>query len=169
MKTTLAALATAFAIAFAAIVPTAVAQTAPPSQSPSPAALQKEMQKQSTAMPEMTAEQTAKFKAEYQAAKAKWAKLSPQEQQQIVAAAKQKKLADLNMMELVGQRNDMQRETAAQSAQAKAQADAAKAKWDSMSPAQKKSVKQAAWQKKRGDLDALESVGQRDDNDILPY
>ncbi|MFO1304754.1 MAG: hypothetical protein U1F54_13560 [Burkholderiales bacterium] len=165
MKTTLAA----FAIACAAATPAAIAQTAPPSQSPSPAALQKELQKQSTTMPEMTAEQTAKYKAEYQAAKAKWATLTPQEQQQIVAAAKQKKLSDLSTMELVGQRNDMQRETAAQSAQAKAQADAAKAKWDSMTPAQKKAVKQAAWQKKRADLDALESVGQRDDNDILPY
>ncbi len=156
-------------IAACAAAPLALAQTAAPSQSPSPAALQKELQKQSTTMPEMTAEQTAKYKAEYQTAKAKWAALTPQEQQKVVAAAKQKKLADLSVMELVGQRNDMQRETAAQSAQLKAQADAAKAKWDSMTPAQKKAVKQSAWQKKRADLDALESVGQRDDNDILPY
>ncbi|MFO1313017.1 MAG: hypothetical protein U1F41_13230 [Burkholderiales bacterium] len=165
MKNMLAAIA----IACAAGAPLALAQTSAPSQSPSPAGLQKELQKQSTTMPEMTAEQTARYKAEYQAAKAKWATLTPQEQQRIIAAAKQKKLSDLSMMELVGQRNDMQRETAAQSAQLKAQADAAKAKWDSMTPAQKKAVKQAAWQKKRADLDALESVGQRDDNDILPY
>jgi hypothetical protein len=39
-----------------------------------------------------------------------------------------RRLADLNAIELVGQRDDVRRETAAQSAQMKAEADAAKAK-----------------------------------------
>ena len=73
------------------------------------------------------------------------------------------------MMELVGQRDDMQRETAAQSAQDKAQADAAKARWDKLTLAEKRAVRRASWQKKRAELDGIEQVGQRDDSDILPY
>ena len=72
-------------------------------------------------------------------------------------------------MELVGQRDDMQRETAAQSAQDKAQADAAKARWDKLTLAEKRAVRRASWQKKRAELDGIEQVGQRDDSDILPY
>ena len=74
----------------------------------------------------MTAAQQAQYKSEYQAAKAKWASLTPQEKSAAIAAARNKKLSELSAMELVGQRDDMQRETAAQSAQLKAQADAAK-------------------------------------------
>ena len=72
-------------------------------------------------------------------------------------------------MELVGQRDDMKSEAASQAAQDKAQADAAKAKWDAMTPAQKQAVKKAAWNKKRAELDATEAVGQRDDTYPLPY
>src|SRR5262245_28236453 len=99
--------------------------------------------------PPMTAAQQAQYKSEYEAAKAKWAALTPQEKQAAIASARNKKLSDLSAMELVGQRDDMQRETAAQSAQLKADADAAKAKWDSLSPAEKQAVRKAAWQKKR--------------------
>ena len=74
----------------------------------------------------MTAAQQAQYKAEYQAAKAKWASLTPEQKSATVAAARNKKLSDLSYMELVGQRDDMKNETAAQSGQLKAQADAAK-------------------------------------------
>jgi hypothetical protein len=63
----------------------------------------------------------------------------------------------------------MQRETAAQSAQMRAKAEAAKAKWDKLSPAEKQAVRKSAWQKKRAELDATEAVGQRDDTYVLPY
>jgi hypothetical protein len=117
----------------------------------------------------VTAAQQAEYKAQYEAAKKKWASLSPQEKQAAVAAARNKKLADLSAMELVGQRDDMQRETVAQQAQYKAEAEAAKAKWDKLTPAEKAAVRKTAWQKKRSELTAMEAVGQRDDSYVLPY
>jgi len=117
----------------------------------------------------MTAAQQAQYKSEYAAAKAKWAAMTPQEKQAAIASARTKKLSDLSYTELVGQRDDMQRETAAQSAQDKAAADAAKAKWNSLTPAEKQAVRKAAWQKKRAELNGIEAVGQRDDTYVLPW
>jgi hypothetical protein len=117
----------------------------------------------------MTAAQQAQYKQEYEAAKAKWASMAPQQKQATIAAAKAKKLADLSAIELVGQRDDMRSETAAQSAQLKAEADAAKAKWDKLTPAEKQAVRKSAWQKRRADLDGMEAVGQRDDTYINPW
>ena len=53
--------------------------------------------------------------------------------------------------------------TPAQSAQLKAERDAAKAKWATMTQAQKDAVIQSARGKKVGDLTALERIGQSDD------
>jgi hypothetical protein len=117
----------------------------------------------------MTAAQQAQYKQAYDAAKAKWAAMTPQQKQATIAAAKSKKLSELSAMELVGQRDDMRSETAAQSGQLKAEADAAKAKWDKLTPAEKQAVRKSAWQKRRADLDAIEAVGQRDDSYVLPY
>jgi hypothetical protein len=61
----------------------------------------------------------------------------------------------------------MLRETAAQSAELKAQYEAAKAAWAKLTPAQKKAATQAAWQKKRADLSWMERVGQNDDSYLL--
>ena len=63
----------------------------------------------------------------------------------------------------------MQRETAAQSGQLKAQAEAAKASWDKLTPAQKQAARKSAWQKKRAELSGIEAVGQRDDDYVLPW
>lgn len=120
-------------------------------------------------MQPMTAAQQAQYKAQYDAAKAKWAAMTPQEKSATNAAARNKKLSELSAMELVGQRDDMQRETAAQAAQMKAEAEAAKAKWDKLTPPEKQAVRKSAWQKKRADLNAMEAVGQRDDSYVLPY
>ena len=120
-------------------------------------------------MPPMTVAQQTQYKAEYEAAKAKWAALTPQQKQATIAAARTKKLSELSAMELVGQRDDMQRETAAQSAEMRAEAQAAKAKWDKLSPAQKQALRKSAWQKKRADLDGMEAVGQRDDTYVVPW
>jgi len=125
-------------------------------------------QQRDSAIP-MTAAQQAQYKSEYQAAKAKWASLTPEQKSATIGAARNKKLSELSYIELVGQRNDMLQETAAQSAQLKSEAAAAKAKWDGLSAAQKQAVRKSAWQKKRADLDAMEAVGQRDDTYILPY
>ena len=128
-----------------------------------------EAQGQRNDMTNMTAAQQAEYKAQYQAAKAKWAAMTPQEKSATIAAAKNKKLSDLTAIELVGQRDDMKSETAAQNAQYKAEAAAAKAKWDKLTPDQKKAVRRSAWSKKRADLDAMETVGQRDDDYVLPF
>ena len=117
----------------------------------------------------MTAAQAAQYKANYQAAKEQWAKMTPQEKQATIAAARNKKIQDLSMIELVGQRDDMRRETAALSGTLKAEADAAKASWDKMTPAQKQAVRKSAWAKKRAELDGIETTGQRDDTYILPW
>jgi hypothetical protein len=120
-------------------------------------------------MQPMTAAQQAQYKAEYDAAKAKWASLTPQQKSAAIAAARNKKLSELSAMELVGQRDDMQRETAAQAAQMKAEAEAAKAKWDKLTPTEKQALRKSAWQKKRADLNAMEAAGQRDDSYPLPF
>ena len=120
-------------------------------------------------MTNMTAAQQAQYKADYEAAKAKWATLTPQEKSATIGSARQKKLSELSTMELVGQRNDMQRESAAPSAQFKAEADTAKAKWDKLTPDEKQAVRKSAWQKRRADLSEMEAIGQRDDNYVLPY
>jgi hypothetical protein len=117
----------------------------------------------------MTAEQQAQYKADYQAAKAQWAKMTPEQQAATIQSARNKKLQDLSMIELVGQRDDMTNETAAQSAELKAQAAAAKGQWDEMPPEQKQAARKAAWAKKRAELDGIERTGQRDDSYVLPW
>ncbi len=117
----------------------------------------------------MTAAQQAQYKTDYQAAKAQWAKMTPEQQAATIKSAREKKLQDLSAIELVGQRDDMQRETAAQSAALKAEADAAKAQWNKMTPEQKQAARKTAWAKKRAELDGIERVGQRDDSYVLPW
>jgi predicted Fe-S protein YdhL (DUF1289 family) len=117
----------------------------------------------------MTPAQSAQYRAEYQAAKAQWAKMTPQQQAAAIASARTKKISELTAIERVGQRDDMVNETAAQSGALKAQADAAKASWDKMTPAEKQAVRKASWAKKRAELTDIEKVGQRDDTDILPW
>jgi len=122
-----------------------------------------------TGQTQMTAAQAAQYKSEYQAAKTQWAKMTPQEQQATIASARTKKLQDLSAIELVGQRDDMRNETAAQSGALKAESDAAKASWDKMTPAQKEAARKSAWAKKRAELDGIERTGQRDDTYVLPW
>jgi predicted Fe-S protein YdhL (DUF1289 family) len=155
------ALAAAFAVA-------TIASAQPSPQVNRGVAQEKALQAESTAMPQMTAAQTAQYRSEYQLAKAKWASMTPTEQAAVVAAARQKKIADLSAMERYGQNNDMLRETAAQSAELKAQYEAAKEAWAKFTPGQKKAATQKAWQKKRADLDWMERVGQNDDSYLLP-
>jgi len=117
----------------------------------------------------MSPSQAADYKAQYDAAKAQWAKMTPDQQKAAIEAARQKKLKDLSYTELVGQRDDMQQESAAQSGALKAQSDIWKSKWDSLSPQQKQAVRQASWDKKRDELSGIEQVGQRDDSYVLPW
>src|SRR5262245_13922885 len=146
------------------------AQTSAPTQQPRQQDLTgAEKSGQRDDMVPVTAAQQAEYKAQYEAAKAKWASLTPEQKKAAIEAAKSKKLSELSAMELVGQRDDMKSETAAQTAQYKAEADAAKAKWDKLTPSEKQAVRKAAWAKKRAELNAMEAVGQRDDSYVLPY
>jgi hypothetical protein len=117
----------------------------------------------------MTDAQAAQYRADYQAAKAQWAKMTPQQKSAAIASGREKKLKDLSMIELVGQRDDMTNETATQSAELKAQSAAAKAQWDKMTTAQKQAARKSAWEKKRAELDGIERTGQRDDSYVLPW
>lgn len=155
-------LGASFAVAMAGTLP-ALAQT----KQQDLKAMEKSGQRDD--MQPMTAAQQAQYVDEYRAAQAKWASLTPQQKSATVAAARTKKLSDLSAIELVGQRDDMRQETAAQSAQRKAEADAAKARWDKLTPAEKKALRRSAWDKKRGDLSGMEAVGQRDDSYVLPF
>jgi len=142
----------------------ALAQGAPTGQ-----ALESMLEQKSMAMPMMTAEQTARYRADYKAAKAQWAAMTPQQKAATVAAAREKRIADLTAIERFGQNDDMLQETAAQTARIGAEHDAAKAAWAKMTPAEKQAVTRAAWAKKRAELDALERVGQNDDDNLLPW
>jgi hypothetical protein len=120
-------------------------------------------------MQAMTPAQQADYKAQYDAAKAQWAKMTPDQQKAAIESARQKKLKDLSYAELVGQRDDMQQESAAQSGALRAQSDIWKSKWNSLTPEQKQAVRKASWEKKREELSGIEAVGQRDDTYVLPW
>jgi hypothetical protein len=120
-------------------------------------------------MTPMTEQQATQYRADYQTAKAQWAKMTPQQKSATIAASRDKKLKELSAIELVGQRDDMSNETAAQSAELKAQAAAAKAQWDKLTAAQKQAARKSAWEKKRAELDGIERTGQRDDSYVLPW
>lgn len=111
----------------------------------------------------LTAEQSAKLRSERDAAKAKWASMTQAQKDEVKKTAKGKKIADLDATEIFGQNDDMMAETKTQTAQLKAEREAAKAKWDKMTPDEKTAVRKAAQQKRMSELNALERVGQNDD------
>ena len=150
-------------------LPAKIAQATSPNQQAQQDLKAMEKAGQRDDMQPMTVAQQTQYRAEYDAAKAKWAALTPQQKSATIAAARTKKLSELSAMELVGQRDDMQRETAAQSAKDKAEAEAARAKWDKLTPAEKQALRKSAWQKKRSELTAMEAVGQRDDTYVVPW
>jgi hypothetical protein len=114
-------------------------------------------------MKPLTAQETAKAKAERDAAKAKWAAMTPEQRAAVSSSMRDKKLVDLNAMELVAQDNGMAPVTAADSVTAKAEREAAQAKYAQMTPEQKAALRKAAAQKKFADLNAMERVGQEND------
>jgi hypothetical protein len=100
----------------------------------------------------------AKLKAERDAAKAKWAAMTPEQQAATRKAMQAKRVSELSSLELVAQDNSDERATAAESAQLKAERVAAKSKWDSMTPEQKAAMKKAAQAKKLSELSAVEQI-----------
>ena len=111
----------------------------------------------------LTAEETAKARAERDAAKAKWATMTPEERASVTRLMKEKKLADLNATELVAQDNSLNAITGSETATAKAERQAAQAKYAQMTPEEKAALRKASAQKKFSDLNAMERVGQEND------
>jgi predicted Fe-S protein YdhL (DUF1289 family) len=114
-------------------------------------------------MKPLTPEQTAKLRSDRDAAKAKWASMTQAQKDEVIKSAKSKKISELNATELVGQNDDMTAETKKQTAQLKAEHEAAKAKWDKMTPDEKAAVRKSAQQKRLSELNTMERVGQNDD------
>ena len=110
----------------------------------------------------MTPEETAKFRAQRDAAKAKWDAMTPEEKAAITKSARNKRLADLNQMEVFGANDDLQRMTQEETAQMKAEREAAKSKWDKMTPDEKAAARKAAQQKRLSDMNAAERAGAED-------
>ena len=111
----------------------------------------------------LTAEESAQLRAERDAAKAQWTKLTPEQRLAIKDGAKTKKQGELSAIERMGQDDDMQAATKSETAQLKAQREAAKAKWDAMTPEEKNAVRKAAQQKRSSELSEIERTGQNDD------
>jgi predicted Fe-S protein YdhL (DUF1289 family) len=105
--------------------------------------------------PPLTAAETAQAKAERAAAQAKWAKLTPEERAAVKRDAQQKRLMDLSPLELVSD-NDTSELTPEQTAKLKAEREAARAKWATLSPDEKAAMRKTARQKKLSDLNTLE-------------
>jgi hypothetical protein len=105
----------------------------------------------------------AKLKAERDAARSKFAAMSPEEKAATRKAMREKRVSELSALELVAQEGDSgPAATPADEAKLKADRAAAKAKWDAMTPEQKAATRKTAQSKKLMDLDVLErmSVGQ---------
>lgn len=114
-------------------------------------------------MKPMTAAETAQARAERDAAKAKWAALTPEEKAGVARSMRAKKLADLNAMEQVAQSNDLTAISPAESAQAKSDRQAAQAKYAQMTDEEKVAIRKAARGKRLSELNAMERVGQEND------
>jgi hypothetical protein len=115
----------------------------------------------------MTAAETGQLKAERDAAKGKWATMTPEEKASAKRSMRDKKLADLNVMERIAQEDDMGTMTKDETAQLKADRQAAQAKYAQMSGEEKATLRKAAHQKKLADLNMMERVGQ--ENDMRRY
>jgi predicted membrane protein len=114
-------------------------------------------------MKPMTPETTAKMKAEVQAAKAKWAAMTPAEKSAVTTSMRGKKIGELTAMERVAQNDDMTAMTKAETAQLKAERETAQASYAKMTPEQKAALRKSAQQKRLADMNAVEKVGQNDD------
>lgn len=114
-------------------------------------------------MKPLTPETTAAMKAQVQAAKAKWASMTPAEKSAVTQSMRGKKVGELTAMERVAQNDDMTAMTKSETAQLKSEREAAQASYAKMTSEQKAAVRKAAQQKKLADLSMLEKVGQNDD------
>jgi hypothetical protein len=105
----------------------------------------------------------AKLKAERDAARAKFAAMTPEEKAATRKAMAAKRVSELTALEIAaGQESDFNLAAPADAAKFKADRDAAKATFDKMTPEERAATKKSAQSKKLSDLNMLErmSVGQ---------
>ena len=114
-------------------------------------------------MKPMTPAETAQLKAERDAAKSKWAAMTPEQRASMKQSMRDKRLADMNVLERLAQDDDMSAITKAETAQSKADREAARAKYAQMSAEQKAAVRKSAQQKKLGELNLMEQTAQEND------
>ena len=111
----------------------------------------------------LTPAQSAQLKAERDAAKAKWATMTPAEKASYTQSMRTKKAADMNHMDKMAQNDDMAAMTKSETAQAKAEREAGEAAYAKLTPEQKAAQRKAAQQKRMADMNAMEKAGQNDD------
>jgi hypothetical protein len=114
-------------------------------------------------MKPLTPAQSAQMKAERDAAKAKWATMTPAEKAAVTQSMKSKKAADLNSMERIAQNDDMMAMTRSETAQMKSEREAAQASYAKMTPEQKAALRKTAQQKRVADMNTMERTQQNDD------
>jgi hypothetical protein len=114
-------------------------------------------------MKPLTPAQSAQLKAERDAAKAKWATTTPAEKAAVTQSMKSKKVADMNHMEKFAQNDDMTAMSKSETAQMKAEREAAEASYAKLTPEQKAAQRKAAQQKRLSEMNAMERAGQNDD------
>jgi predicted Fe-S protein YdhL (DUF1289 family) len=114
-------------------------------------------------MKPLTAAQSAQLKAERDAAKAKWAAMSPSEKAAVTQSMQNKKVGDMTAIEKYAQNDDMTAMTKGETAQMKAEREAAQAKWATMTPDEKAAVRKSTQQKRAADLNSMERASQNDD------
>ncbi len=114
-------------------------------------------------MKPLTPAQSAQMRAERDAAKAKWAAMSPADRAAATQAMKNKRIADMNAMDKFAQNDDMMAMSKSETAQLKAEREAAQASYAKMTPEQKAALRKSAQQKRLADMNAMERVGQNDD------
>src|SRR5450631_3155158 len=111
----------------------------------------------------LTPAQSAQMKAERDAAKAKWAAMTPAEKAAVTQSMRSKKLKDLSALELHAQNDDLTAMTKSETATLKAERQAAQAKYAAMSADEKAALRKSAQQKRLADLNAMERTNQNDD------
>ena len=114
-------------------------------------------------MKTLTPEQSAQMRAERDAAKAKWATMTPAEKAAYTQSMKTKKAADMNHMDKMAQNDDMMAVTKSETAQDKAEREAAQAKFAAMTPAEQAASRKAAQQKRLADMNAMDKAAQNND------
>src|SRR5256714_4055730 len=100
----------------------------------------------------------AKLKAERDAARAKFAAMSPEEKAATRKSMQAKRVSELTQLELVAQEGDYPMATAGDDAKLKADRAAAKAKWDAMTPEQKAATRKNVQLNELMELDMLEGM-----------